>query len=367
MTFDRFLIKEFIKYLILAVACVVTIYLLIDLFEELDYFINRNASVFAVFVYYLYNTPFAVSLLFPVGVILSCFFVYGTLLRDRSLYVFQIAGVNIYRLFAPMFFVSILLIFIQFWSIELITIPANRNLQSYKRNKIEKRQSNVTNKRSNLYVRGKENIVYFIREFETEHINSKTQSATMKNFIIVQYAKEGQLLKRIDADRAYFQDNQWLAINATVRIFNNDSIESFFKYDTFILEIKETPDIFTQETRNIEELNVWELSAYIRQLKFAGVKTAKAEVEYHYRFANSFILCIMILLSLSLTIKLRRGGVMLGLGLGLLFSFVYWGLVQVTKAFGQILLISPFLAAWLVNFLFLVIAIYLLIQVKKYA
>ncbi|MBS4016110.1 MAG: LptF/LptG family permease [Candidatus Latescibacteria bacterium] len=367
MTFDRFIIKEFFKYLILGVACVVTIYLLIDLFEELNYFITRRASVFIVLIYYLYSLPFALSLLFPVGVILSCFFVYGSLTRERSLYVFQIAGVNLYRLFAPVIVVGIILIFAQFWFIELVTIPANRKLENLKRNTIEKRQSQMPSKRSNLYVRGKERTVYFIKEFETQYQQSKISSGIMRNFIIAHYTRDGRIEKRIDAVEAHYTDNRWIGSDVTLRTFDADTLEIFTNYDTLTLSIIEKPDFFVQETRNIEELQIWELHEYIEQLKIAGINTAKAEVELHYRFANAFIVLILMLISLPLAIRLRHGGVMLGLGLGLLFAFVYWGLIQVNKAFGQVLLLNPFLAAWLANFMFLSLGIYLLIQVRKYA
>lgn len=367
MTFDRFLIKEFFKYLFLAVACVVTIYLLIDLFEQLDYFASRHATIITVLAYYLYNLPFAVSLLFPVGVILSCFFVYGTLIRERSLHVFQIAGVNIYRLFVPIIGIGIALIFVQFFSMELITIPANRKLEIFKRDNIEKRQSKMPNKKNNLFVRGRENVVFFIREYEAELHRSQSDKGIMRDFIIAYYDRDGRIEKRIDGLKADFLDNQWQAQKATVRIFSMDSIESYLQYDSLILPITERPDYFTQDSRIIEELNIWELRRYIQQLKIAGVRTAKAEVEYHYRFANAFILLIMILLSLSLIVRIKQGGVMFGLGLGLLFSFLYWGLVQVFKAYGQALIIKPFLAAWLANFIFLAVDLFLLYQVRKYA
>lgn len=367
MIFDRFLIREFVKYLILAVACVVTIYLLIDLFEELDYFASRHASVLAVLTYYYYSIPYAVSLLFPVGVILSCFFVYGTLMRDRSLHVFQIAGVNIYRLFAPIIGIGMLLIFVQFLSYEFVTIPANRKLESFKRNRIEKRQTNMPSRRANLYLRGQDNVVFFIKEYESAIAERGSYSGIMKNFIIAEYTRDGRLAKRIDGEKAFYRTNHWQAEKASVRIFDKDSLEAYAQYDSLILTVAERPDFFVQDARVIEELNIKELSRYIHQLRIAGVRTAKAEVEFYYRIANSFLLLIMILFSVSLTVKIKQGSVMFGLGLGLLCSFIYWGLVQVCKAYGQALIIKPFLAAWLANFIFMVVAIYLLLQVRKHA
>ena len=362
---DRFLLKEFIKYTVLAVLCVVVIYQLIDLFEELDYFINRHVSVFIVILYYLYSTPAAISLFLPVGIILSCFFAYGMLIRERSISVFQSAGVNICRLFFPIIIVGIIMIFFQFFSYELITITANRKLEALKRIKIERKYGNIATKRYNLYIRGKDQSVYFIYEYESVNPIVGERSGVMRNFIIIQFNKDGRLLKRLDGREAVYNKLQWQAKNIDVRFFESDTIESYLHFDTLTLVVKEKPGDFTDEVRAIEELPVWDLYKYIQQLKIAGVKTAKSEVEFHYRFSSSFIGLILILLSLPLAVKLRRGGVMFGLGLGLLFSFIYWGLVQVTKAFGQAALIAPFWAAWLANFIYLIVDGYFLITVKQ--
>lgn len=363
---DWYLIREFVKYILLAVMCVVAIYLLIDLFQELDYFTNHHTSLLVVGLYYLYSVPSAVSLLLPVSIILSCFFVYGVLARERGLYVFQSSGIKIYRLFAPVIVTGLLLTVLQFFGYELITIPALKKVEDLRRIKIEKKQREVGTKKYNVYVKGKEQQVFFIYQLENSVLISGERTTVMRDFIIVQYSSEGKILKRTDGNMAVYQNNEWQAKNVTERIFVSDTIETFNKYDSLILAIQEKPDDLNSEARVIEEMSVWELKNYIKQLKIAGIKTAKAEVEYHCRFANSFIGLILILLGLPLAVALRGGGgVMFGLGLGLLFSFIYWGLIQIFKAYGQVMIITPFLSAWLANFIFFLVDIYFIATVKQ--
>lgn len=362
---DKYLIKEFIKYALLTVLCVVAIYQLIDLFDELDYFASRHVSFFTVALYYLYSTPQAVSLLLPVGIILSCFFVYGILTRERSIQVFQSAGINIYRLFAPIIAIGVLLIFVQFFGYECITIPAGKKLSDLKRNKIERRQARITTKRNNLYVRGQNQTVFYIKEYESEVLDTGLRSGIMKDFIIIQLSNSGKFEKRVDGGKAVYENNHWFAHKVNERIFVSDSVEEYNFYDTLTLDIFEKPGDFTDEVRAIEEMSVWELKRLINQLRIAGAKTATSEVEYHFRFSASFIGIILILLGLPLAVRLKKGGVMFGLGLGLLFSFIYWGLLQVTRAFGQVSLMSPLAAAWISNLVFLVVDIYLMFKIKQ--
>ncbi|MEO0080044.1 MAG: LptF/LptG family permease, partial [candidate division WOR-3 bacterium] len=98
---DRHLLRELVRFALLALFSVVVIYLLIDLFEELAYFTSRKVSLLVLLRYYLYSLPSAVSLLYPVSLLLAVFVVYGQMTRNRELHALQSAGVRLYRLFVP--------------------------------------------------------------------------------------------------------------------------------------------------------------------------------------------------------------------------------------------------------------------------
>ena len=100
-------------------------------------------------------------------------------------------------------------------------------------------------------------------------------------------------------------------------------------------------------------------------MKRAGENVAKEEVELNYRFSYSLIGLVVVLLGLPLSVRLRKGGVMFGLGLGLLFSFLYWGAIQTSRAYGTSHVISPAMAAWLPNIIFGVAASVLVLRVER--
>jgi len=104
---------------------------------------------------------------------------------------------------------------------------------------------------------------------------------------------------------------------------------------------------------------------YIQRMKRAGENVASEEVEFHYRFSYSLIGLIVVLLGLPLAVRLRSGGVMFGLGLGLLFSFLYWGAIQTSRAYGTSHVVSPALAAWLPNIVFGLAALILMVRVEQ--
>ena len=119
------------------------------------------------------------------------------------------------------------------------------------------------------------------------------------------------------------------------------------------------------ELRPVEQTNTYRLSRYLRRMKRAGEHVNKEEVEFNYRFSDAFIGLIVVLLGLPLSTRLRKGGVMLGLGLGLLFSFLFWGMIQVSKAFGYVGALNPVLSAWLPNISFGIVAIFFFLRLKR--
>ena len=71
---DRYLVRKFIINLMFSIGAFVIIFLVVDLIENLDKFIDRDARVYQVVVYYLYYIPYIINLTLPVCMLLACFF-----------------------------------------------------------------------------------------------------------------------------------------------------------------------------------------------------------------------------------------------------------------------------------------------------
>ena len=122
---DRHLAREVVRFALIALTSVVVIYLLVDLFEELNYFTSRKATVFNVLLYYLYSLPSAITLLYPVSCLLGVFLVYGQMVRHRELHALESSGVSAIRLFMPAVGVGLASVVIYLVGHEFVTIPAN--------------------------------------------------------------------------------------------------------------------------------------------------------------------------------------------------------------------------------------------------
>jgi lipopolysaccharide export system permease protein len=355
---DRHLLKELVKFASIAVASVVVIYLLIDLFEELSYFTGRKVGLGIILLYYLYSLPSAISLLYPVSMVLSVFMVYGQLTRNRELHALESAGVSIRRLFAPAVGLGLASIAIYLGANELITIPFNARLTDLRRLKIERRQSSQVQRRQNLYFVGEGGRVFYIRELSSDGV--------MRSFSLSELGADRKVRRRYDVGEAVWRNGAWYGRNVDIRTFDELGDEALEHDDSLRLDaIRETPLDFASTARPVEETSTRALRSYIGRMKRAGENVAREEVEYYYRFSYSLIGLVVILLGLPLSVRLRRGGVMFGLGLGLLLSFLYWGAIQTSRAFGTSHVISTALSAWLPNIIFGAVALGLVLNVDR--
>ena len=74
---DRYLIKQFLLTLLFGLIAFALIFVIIDLMEKLDDFIDQNVPYHYIIQYYLVFIPEIIRLMTPVAVLLSALFTAG--------------------------------------------------------------------------------------------------------------------------------------------------------------------------------------------------------------------------------------------------------------------------------------------------
>ncbi|MGQ9707642.1 MAG: LptF/LptG family permease [bacterium] len=360
---ERHLLREIIKFSLLALISVVTIYLLIDLFEELSYFTTRKVELPVILQYYFYSLPSAMTLLYPVSLLLAVFVVYGQMARYNELSAFKSSGVVIYQLFVPASVVGLVTVFVYLLGTEFVTIPFNRRLSDLRRYVIEKHALPSAQRQQDVY-RIDGSLILWARELE--RTGSSSKRAVLRNLSMIQLDKNRHVVQRIDGESAIYDNSGWIGYGLKKRDFDQTGKEYYTSLaKAELLPLSEASIEWTAPLRPTEEMPTVLLRRYIKQMKAIGENVAREEVEYHYRLSYALTGLIVILLGLPLSVKLRRGGVMFGLGLGLLFSFLYWGVIQTCRAFGTSQVVTPALAAWLPNIVFAAAAGLFFLRVER--
>jgi lipopolysaccharide export system permease protein len=340
---DKYIAKEFIKGVLLSLATFIFIYYVVDLFEKLSGFIDKKASMLAVIKYYVYQLPATIVLILPVAVLLSLFFTLGFMSRRNELVAIKSAGVSVNRILLPLFVVGFLLSVAVFGIGEGLAPAGNRSMETVKRVELDKLPAIDYKYRRDMFYLGSGGRMYFAKIFDG-------RKNELVEPIVLQFGPQSTILQRTDARRADWTGEGWKFKDAVVRTFNPERVTH---YDEIVMpQLKETPDDFSKVKENPEDMSYWSLRRYINGKKKAGEDVLKESVELNMKLSYPMVNLVIVLFGAPIAASIRKSGAAAGFAASLLISFLYWGLIQTTKALGYYGTLNPLLAAWVSNVAF---------------
>ena len=133
---DRYLLKQYLKILFFSVLAFVVIYVTVDVFEEIDNFIDHEASLLDVAEYYLYSIPFILTYIIPVSLLLGTVFSMGVMSRRNELTALIASGVSLVRIAAPVLVTALLVSIGSAYFNDVVVSTANRKNMDVMRYKI---------------------------------------------------------------------------------------------------------------------------------------------------------------------------------------------------------------------------------------
>lgn len=359
---DKYLLKQFLNFLFFSILSCWIIWLIVDIIEHIDLFIDRGASILLLAKYYLYYTPFIVFFLLPVAMLLSTLFCLGLLAKNNELIAMKATGISLYRILAPLFVLAFLISLLTIGVNELILPKTNYKKTEIRKVEIEKKKKEKNILFHNVFVQGEDNRIFFVNSFNSEKNEGKD--------VLVQKFEKGMLKEQIEAKRIVWINTGWLFENGRYRIFI-DSLglsekESFLPFDRlYRLDLKIKPLSFTQRQKEPEEMSYKELSKYIKVKKKAGQKVSKELTDLYLKFSYPLINLIILLFGAPISASPKRSGLAIGFAITLAITFVYWFFLKTFQSFGYAEKLPPLLSAWSANIIFGVLGIILLIKAKK--
>src|SRR3989338_6436471 len=349
---DRYLIRSFLGPFLYCLILFSVLFVVIDCFNHLDDYVQHDAPIRLIVVYYFYLLPSVLIQIVPIAVLVSILFGLGHLNKHNEITALKAGGVSAFHILSPYIFIGILISFALFLANEIIVPKYMINSTSIMNSLILKGKSNMEErsiKNATLY--GKQNRIFFAREMEL-------LTGTLYDVIMLEDNK-GQVIKsKLTATKAKYKEGRWIFYEAMR--YNMDAKGNVLGDPEFAAEIEmdlpEKPTDFIHESSQIEFMNAKELKAYIHNLQGSSRKLIwKLNVDFHQRIAFPFISLVVILIGAPLAIRTGRGNVMRGIGTSFVVIVLYYGINSICLALGKGQHISPPLAAWFSNLLFALI------------
>jgi lipopolysaccharide export system permease protein len=354
---DRYLLKQFLRIVFFASVAFVVIYIVVDTFEQIDNFIDHEARLHYIALYYLYSLPFILTYIIPVSLLLGSVFAMGIMARRNEITAFIASGVSLVRVAAPILLLALLMSLGSTYFNDAVVSRANQKHNDIRHYDIEGRTRPNQNLKENFHYLGENGFVYLASRYNHEN-------RTLYDVVLQQF-DENTLVRRIDAKRAVWKGGAWHFMSGFDRRFtpNNENVRAF--KDLTLPELKEDPDQFVAEQVDQENMNVKQLKAYIERVRKSGGDTERYETDLYFKFSYPLAGSIFVLIGVAFASGKRKQSIATGFGVTLLISFLYYGVLRIGQTLGYNGVIPPFLAAQLGNLVFLVLGVGLLSRANQ--
>lgn len=355
---DKYILQHFITKMAITLAVFIVIFLLVDVVDHLDRFIDTDMPRGDIIKYYLYTLPWFLSLGLPMSLLLATVFTLGILQKNNELTALKASGISIKRLSIPILIAGIIFSFFSFYFDNLVVTEnfQNRTELEEKYSLTRSKQSKV--KKKDIFRQTSENEVLAIRRYQFR--NHTAHDVSIQKF------SGGDLVYRLDAPimRWKSAEEHWVLPEYFIRDWRKDALIYSESKNDSVIHLKFTPTDLTQASVRPEEMNFWELRKFVKKLNEYGVKDPRWAVNMHFKPAFACTSFLMILFGLSLSIRRPRSSMAVGVGISIFVIFLYYAAIKTGQTLGFKGTLPPIISVWFPNFIFFTIGAYLFKQTR---
>ena len=357
---DRYLLKQFLYVLFFALLSFWIIFLIVDVVEHIDTFIDRHASLSAVIKYYIFYSPYILVLVLPIAMLLSSLFSLGLLSRQNELLALKSSGISLYRILFPLLGLALVISFLVMMAGNYLIPYTNRLSLKIHSSEIEKKANVGETMYNDVYLQTENQQVLYLN-----HYNSQTRTG---EGVLFQTFKDGQMKEEIRAEKIIWAGNGWIFLKGIQRIFSDFSLspEKYMPFErTLRLDLKIKPEVLTREQKLPEEMSYQELKSYVLLKQKTGQDVAAEKTDLYLKISFPLANLVIVLFGCTLATSPRRSGLALSFAISLAICFVYYTFLKIGQSFGYSHKFSPLLAAWISNLVFGIVGLVLLFKAKK--
>jgi lipopolysaccharide export system permease protein len=359
-TLDRYLLKQYVLTVLFALLAFTIIFVVVDMMENLDDFLDRNAGIEIVAQYYFYFMPEIIKLMIPVAMLLSALFTTGRMSTFNELTAMKSSGVSLQRFMMPLLLLSLLVsggaIYFNGWIVPL----ANKHKFDLERQYLQKHLDYVS--RDNIFIQDSPTRILSIGFFD--------DSRNLATRVSVQDFSRSDptiMIARLDAEQMQWDQTTgtWTLNNGTHRMFegNKEVMKPFISVNLGRLNF--APEDIRKKQQKPDEMSYSDLKEFIENQQRAGHDASRWLVDFYGKIAFPFASFIVVLFGVPFSAVKRRSGLGVEFGIAIGVSFFYMIFLKVSQAFGYNGDLNPFLTAWLANIIFFIAGIINLIRVPK--
>ena len=342
-TLDRYVLRKFSVPFLYCFGGFVGIWFIFDLADNLQDFIQGQASAEALIDYYASQVPEIIVIAMPLATLLALLYSLAGMSRSNEIISMLGAGRSILRILTPLLLVGVLLTGVTaFFNYE--GAPHATGMKKVIVGDIKRGKKSDKTIKGHLFRNREDLRTWFVARMSL-------RGERMQDVQIIQQDSDGNIIQQWYAKEAVFDPlvARWTLLGGKYVEMDREGniLKSEMPGNITVDGWSETPWRISSSMLNADFLSVPELNDYLKyNADFPENRLAAYRTHRHYRWAMPAVCFLVIFVAAPCGIVYSRRGVLGGvaLAIGLFFSLVFVSSLFV--ALGKGGRVSPFTAAW---------------------
>ena len=357
----RYILREYAKIFGMCFSGLVTIYLVIDFFEKVRRFLRYDSGIVPILIYFALKIPTISLQVAPFAILVATLLTLGLLARSNEITAIRSCGISLLWMTSPfLLFASGVAAILFLFSSTVIPL-ASEKAEEVRQIQIEQKPAPVTITATQPWARLSADALMKVNEVTR-------QGETIRGIRIFHFASPFRIDRITEAAEGRYTADGWTLLNGTERRFHKDGTIERSVFTERRITIPVIPDDFsTSLAGNSETMTFHEIQNYLGRFQNQGFSFARLLTDYYGRVAYPLVTVVMALVGIALSLRrtgTRGGSMAMGIGQAFIVGFCYWTTHSIAIALGRGGALSPLLAGWMANTLFLSFSLYLLLKVR---
>ncbi len=355
---DRYILREFLKILLLVIVSVVALFIIVD-YTEIARDVRQNGvSASTLLTYYRFQIFNVLNWTLPISVLVATLITFSLLAKNNEVTAIKSNGVSLYRIGLPIVAIAVLISILSYFILDFVLPYANQRVYDMKRRIDGKPVITKTSQQKLWYLGQGRYLINFLAYDASAKALSQVQ-------VFEFHPTDFRVTRRVYARSAKWNGQAWAFEDGWMRSFTDDGNSTFTPITKPLpLFYTETPDDFATEVKPPDQMTYAQLRRYIGIVSESGYAADELLVKLYAKTSWPAISIVMALIAMPFAFKIGKRGALYGIGIALALGIVYWMIFAIFTKFGEVGNLPPLLSAWAANILFALAALYMFVHVE---
>ena len=316
------------------------IYILTDLFERLDNFIEAQLGFEVVLAYFVYKIPLIISQILPVVFLLTTVIQICLMSRQREMTALYAGGVSPLTILRLMFLCGVIWGSVQFGFSQWLGVVGEQRADRIWQEQVHNRTL------SNVVLRN----LWFTDQSWIVSMGTLNADNTGTNLLAYKLSADGLSVEEVVRAAHFTVDKGNWQLKNVSRTLPGAFVQGH--EDSMTLDLRQNLEHFRivgSQGAKPQQLSVRQLGEAIEVLQASGSNVEVLRTVWHSKISYAASLAVLALVAMA--VAAWKDNIYIASGMALVITFIYYALYTVANTLGQQGHVPPFVAAWMANIL----------------